>query len=94
MGKAKSKITNWKAYNQALINRGSLTFWMDEKAVANWYNTTQSGRRGRSNEFSDSAIEMALMWKGIFNLPLRALQGFIVFCLRASAWEDAIKSLI
>lgn len=77
MGKAKGKIANWKAYNQAQINRGSLTFWMDEKAVANWYCTTQSGRRGRSNEFSDTAIETALMLKGIFNLPLRALQGFI-----------------
>jgi hypothetical protein len=77
MGKSKRKITNWKEYNQALVNRGSLTFWMDDDAIANWYCDTPSGRRGRSNEFSDSAIETALMLKGIFNLPLRALQGFI-----------------
>lgn len=77
MGKSKRKITNWKEYNQALVNRGSLTFWMDDDAIANWYCDTLSGRRGRSNEFSDSAIETALMLKGIFNLPLRALQGFI-----------------
>lgn len=39
--------------------------------------TLRLDRRGRSKEFSDSAIETALMLKGIFNLPLRALQGFI-----------------
>ncbi|MCG9685278.1 transposase, partial [Vibrio sp. Isolate23] len=54
MGKSKRKITNWKEYNQALVNRGSLTFWMDDDAIANWYCDTPSGRRGRSNEFSDS----------------------------------------
>jgi len=77
MDKAEDKITNWKDYNRALVNRGSLTFWMDEKAITNWYSNTLSGRRGRSNEFSNTAIETALMLKGIFNLPLRALQGFI-----------------
>ncbi|MCQ1059049.1 IS5/IS1182 family transposase, partial [Photobacterium sp. ZSDE20] len=36
MGKSKRKITNWKQYNQALVNRGSLTFWMDEAAIDTW----------------------------------------------------------
>ncbi|PCS21512.1 Mobile element protein [Candidatus Enterovibrio escicola] len=29
MGKAKHKISNWKQYHQALVNRGSVTFWID-----------------------------------------------------------------
>lgn len=29
MGKPKHKISNWKQYNQALVQRGSLTIWMD-----------------------------------------------------------------
>ncbi|MBE4120839.1 IS5/IS1182 family transposase, partial [Vibrio parahaemolyticus] len=33
MPKPRYKITNWKQYNQALINRGSLTFWIDEEAI-------------------------------------------------------------
>jgi len=77
MGKAKRKITNWKQYNAALKQRGSLTFWMDEQAIKNWYNTTPTGRRGRSQTYSDTAISTALMIKGIFKLPLRALEGFI-----------------
>ncbi|GAB7224325.1 hypothetical protein VoSk93_35440 [Vibrio owensii] len=36
MAKPRYKTTNWKHYNQALINRGSLTFWIDEEAVQPW----------------------------------------------------------
>ncbi|WP_026972034.1 IS5/IS1182 family transposase, partial [Aliagarivorans marinus] len=77
MGTAKGKITNWKQYNHTLTQRGSLTFWMDDAAIKHWYNQHPSGRRGRSNTYSDSAISTALMIKGVFKLPLRALEGFI-----------------
>lgn len=77
MGCSKGKITNWKAYNQALKQRGSLTFWMDDAAIKGWHNDKLTGRRGRSNTYSDSAISTALMIKGVFKLPLRALEGFI-----------------
>ncbi|MEL4426881.1 hypothetical protein AAEH84_13975, partial [Shewanella indica] len=30
MGKSKRTVTNWKQYNQALVNRGSITFWLDK----------------------------------------------------------------
>ena len=33
MGKAKHKISNWQQYNQALVNRGSLTVWMGDEAI-------------------------------------------------------------
>lgn len=76
MAKHHDKITNWKHYNQALINHGSLTFWIDEEAVQLWKQIKQ-GNRGRSRLFSDLAITTALMVKRIFSLPLRALQGSI-----------------
>ena len=28
------RILNWKEYNQALINRGSLSFWLDETVIS------------------------------------------------------------
>ena len=37
MGKSKHKISNWKQYNQALVQRGSLTVWMDEQAIQQWH---------------------------------------------------------
>ena len=73
MGKTKHKISNWKQYNQALVQRGSLTIWMDKSAIQQWHCHTHHGRRGRGFH----AIETALMLKGLFNLPLHALEGFI-----------------
>ena len=77
MGKPKHKISNWKQYNQALVQRGSLTIWMDASAIRRWHCHIHHGRRGRGFHYSDTAIETALMLKGLFNLPLRALEGFI-----------------
>jgi hypothetical protein len=37
VAKQKFKITNWPIYNKALINRGSLTFWLDNEAIQAWY---------------------------------------------------------
>jgi len=77
MRHSKGKISNWKMYHQALKQRGSLTFWVDDVAIKNWHNDKQTGRRGRSNTYSDSAISTTLMIKGVFKLSLRALGGFI-----------------
>ncbi|EGQ8084645.1 hypothetical protein ABF107_004594 [Vibrio parahaemolyticus] len=42
MTKPHYKTTNWKHYNQALINRGSLTFWIDEEAIQLWMRIKRS----------------------------------------------------
>lgn len=76
MAKPHDKTINWKHYNQALINRGSLTFWIDEEAIQLWKQIKQ-GKRGRPRLFSDLAITTALTVKRIFPLPLTALQGFM-----------------
>ena len=77
MFKGKKKITNWAEYNKALCKRGSVTFWIDDSAVDAWRCKTHHGKRGRGFLYSDTAIETALMIKGIFSLPLRTLQDFI-----------------
>ena len=76
MPKPRYKTNNWKQYNQALINRGSLTFWIDEEAIRVWKQDKQN-KRGRPRIFSDLAITTALMVKRIFSMPLRASQGFM-----------------
>lgn len=77
VGKSIRKISNWKEYNQALVNRGSLTVWIDEGAIKNWLHPGHHGGRGRDFKFSNFAIETALMLKVLFMLPLRSLEGFI-----------------
>ncbi|WP_223953534.1 transposase, partial [Aeromonas caviae] len=46
-------ITNWPTYNKSLINRGSLTFWVDAEAMNNWFHHGHHGRRGRSQLYTD-----------------------------------------
>lgn len=77
MSKQKFKITNWSAYNNALRQRGSLMVWLDESAIAAWTDSTQPEGRGRPLHYTDMAITTVLMMKRVFNLPLRALQGFV-----------------
>ena len=77
MPRSKYKTTNWKQYNESLINRGSLTFWIDESAIDQWRSEAKKSKRGRPRLFSDIAITTTLMVKRVFSMPLRALQGFI-----------------
>lgn len=77
MAKQKFKITNWSAYNNALRQRDSLTVWLDESAIAAWTDSAQPEGRGRPLHYTDMAITTILMMKHVFNLSLRALQGFV-----------------
>lgn len=77
MAKQKFKITNWSAYNKALRQRGSLTAWLDESSIVAWTEKAQPEGRGRPLHYTDMAITTVLMMKRVFNLPLRALQGFV-----------------
>ncbi|WP_421224188.1 IS110 family transposase [Aeromonas enteropelogenes] len=77
MGTSLHPITNWPKYNKSLINRGSLTFWVDAEAMSNWFHHDHHGRRGRCQLYTDQTICTFLMLKGIFNLTLRATQGLL-----------------
>ena len=77
MAKQKFKVTNWRNYNKALINRGSVTFWLDDEAIQAWYEPATHTSRGRPQRYSDLAITTVLVVKRVFRLTLRAAQGFI-----------------
>lgn len=62
MPKPRYKTNSWKQYNNALINRGFLTFWIDKETIAEWKQNKQ-GKRGRPRRFSELAITTALMVK-------------------------------
>jgi len=70
-------IQNWRAYNRALINRGRLTVWFAEQAIAAWRNTEPAAGPGTPRVYADLAIECALVFKSVYHLSLRAAQGFL-----------------
>lgn len=74
--KTEYRIKNWPEYNKALVNRGSLTLWVDEKTLDGWLNIDKSGLRGRPYLYNDTAILALLTIGQVFHLPLRATQGF------------------
>jgi hypothetical protein len=74
-------IRNWPKYNRALKNRGNLTLWVSDEAIAKWLNSEHSCEQGRPRIYSDDAIVCALMVREIFHLPLGALEGFLVFLM-------------
>ena len=71
------RIRNWCHYNRALVNRGSLSVWLDEEVIQQWYSFNTAKRRGRPRTYSDLTIQAALIIKSVFHLPLRATQGLL-----------------
>ncbi|MBM7343701.1 IS5 family transposase [Pantoea coffeiphila] len=77
MAKQKFTITNWRNYNKALINRCSITFWLDDKAIQAWYESVMPASRGRPHCYLDLGITTVLAIKRVFRLTLRAAEDFI-----------------
>lgn len=72
-----SRIINWHDYNQALVNRGSITFWVHKDIADTWFFHGNKTGRGNFKTYSDSAIQTCLMLKAVFHLTLRESEGFV-----------------
>ena len=74
--KQKHKVTNWRAYDASLRQRGSLTVWFTDEAIEGWRaapRTTPGGQRW----YSPLAILTALTLRAVFRLALRQTEGLI-----------------
>ena len=69
-------MTNWAAYDAGLRQRGSLTVWFTEEAVAAWAAEPRTTRGGQPH-YSASAIETALTLRAVSRLALRQTEGLI-----------------
>src|SRR4051795_13415439 len=75
------RVTNWAEYDAALRQRGSLTIWFTEAAIATWHaepRTTLGGQR----HYSALAILTALTLRAVFRLALRQTEGLIASIIR------------
>lgn len=75
---ARYRTTNWKSYNDALKQRGSLLIWLDKDMA--WM-AIREGRSGRPPVFSDAAVQFCLMVTVLFSLPLRQTTGMVTSIL-------------
>ena len=74
-------MTNWAAYDIALRQRGSLTVWFTEAAIAAWKAEPRCTRGGQPR-YSALAITTALTLRAVFRLALRQTEGLIASLLR------------
>lgn len=70
------RVQNWSDYEKALVQRGSITFWMTEDFENVWLYAGEK-QRGSQFDYSNKAIEIMLTLKEIFHLPNRSVEGFV-----------------
>ena len=80
--KRRYRIRNWRDYNKALVRRGSLTLWVEERTLGVWLDHDRPARRGRRRTYTDAAITCALTLRAVYGLPLRSTQGLVSSVLR------------
>jgi hypothetical protein len=72
----KRRVTNWSEYNEALRQRGSLTVWFTDEAIAAWKAAPRTTPGGQPH-YSDLAMTTALTLRAVFHLALRQAEGLI-----------------
>ena len=71
------RLRNWKQYNAALVQRGSLTLWVSDDLISAWRNSEKTGKPGKPRTYSDTAVLCLATLKEVYHLPLRATQGLM-----------------
>jgi len=74
--KARYKVTNWRDYEAGLRQRGSLTIWFTDEAIAAWRAAPRTTPGGQAR-YSDLAIETSLILRAVFHQPLRQTEGLV-----------------
>jgi len=77
----KYKVTNWSEYDKALVNRGDITLWITEEAIAAWI-PPKTGKRGGQPKYSELAIETAAKIRLLFSKRLRQTEGFLFSAMK------------
>src|SRR5207253_4393530 len=87
--KQQDRVTNWSEYDAALRQRGSLTVWFTEEAIAAWRAEPRTTRGGQPC-YSDLAITTALTLRAVFRLALRQTEGLIGSIIRLLGLDLAV----
>ena len=76
--RSRYKVVNWREYNEALKQRGSLTVWFSDDFEESWLaNKDVKPRRGRPFLYSEVCIQLILTLRHLFKLALRQVIGFV-----------------
>ncbi len=83
------KVTNWRDYDASLRQRGSLTVWFTDEAIAAWSAEPRTTRGGQQH-YSPLAILTGLTLRAVFRLALRQTEGLIGSIIRLLGLDLAV----
>jgi hypothetical protein len=87
--KQRHRVTNWAEYDAAVRQRGSLTVWFSDEAIAAWQAEPRTTRGGQPH-YSALAIRTALTLRAVFRLALRQTEGLIGSVLKLLGLDLAV----
>ncbi len=87
--KQRHRVMNWAEYDAALRQRGSLTVWFSDEAIAAWRAEPRTTRGGQPR-YSALAITTALTLRAVFRLALRQTEGLIGSILQLLGLDLAV----
>lgn len=88
--KKKYKVRNWHEYNESLVRRGSLDFWVEQGIIDHWevkIIPPARRKRGGQTEYSAQAIETSLMIGKVYHQPLRQTEGLVRAIFKQLGWN-------
>ncbi|MGH8008458.1 MAG: IS5 family transposase [Candidatus Binatia bacterium] len=80
--KASYRLRNWREYNSALVQRGSLTRWINDEVITAWRHSEAIGKRGHPRIYTEAAIMTMATVQEIYPLPWRQTEGVLGSMLR------------
>jgi hypothetical protein len=75
--KDKYKVKSWKAYNRSLVQRGSLSIWLEDSVLRQWREIAKEKKVVGECLYGDSVIQCCLLLGQVYHQPLRQTTGFV-----------------
>ena len=86
--KDKYEVKNWKAYNKSLVNRGSLSIWLEDSVLRQWRDIDISKKVVGECLYGDSVVQCCLLLGCVYHQPLRQTTGFVHSLLSMLGHKD------
>lgn len=74
--KAQYRVSNWREYDRALQERGSLTVWVTPEAIAAWQ-ASPTGQRDLFPFYSNLVIETGHLLRAAYGRSWRQTEGWL-----------------
>ena len=87
--KQRHRVTNWREYDEALRQRGSLMVWFTPAAIAGWRAEPRTTRGGQPH-YSPLAITTALTLRAVYRLAPRQTEGLLGSIIRLLGLDLAV----